>query len=301
MSAEDAAESIRSILDGDSVAVVGGTTWEEEGHTEPLRESDQQVLQSEKIDIDNVVEAVYGVSGEELVNAVGDRNVYLTGGTVANPYARLVNADIDPSEVSSVDFGKLITERRFPFTFDDEGLSGREILSDRFPEDSETVNWYSMPVEEFRKNGRPNYVVDRSYGDDGAEVLNEFERIFVTDADGITELEEVQKEEYLSKRFTPVANGNDWQTDYSILGVHVNPHADGKVVAAQGAHHLGTEGANDLIKYPESDIQGTETVLDSIDAFQEETGAEQYQALVQTYRNPASGEIQNNLIAIGEL
>lgn len=301
MTAEDTAESIRAILDGDSVAVVGGTTWEEGGHVEPLRESDREVLESNVLDIDDVVEAVYGVSGEKLVEAVGDRNVYLTGGTVANPYSRIVNADIDASEANSVDFGTLVTDRRFPFTFDDEGLPGRKTLSDRFPENSETVDQYSMPVEEFRKNGRPNYVVDRSYGDDGADVLKPFESIFVTDKEGVSELEEVQKEEYLSKRFTPLANGNDWQTDFSILGVHSNPYSDGKVLAAQGAHHLGTRGANDLITYPESDIEGTETVLNAIGEFQDETGAEEYQALIQTYRNPATGETQNNLVAIGEL
>ena len=301
MSAEETAESIRALLDGDAVAIVGGATWEEEGHAEPLRETDRKALESSTLNLNEVVEAVYEAPGEELVDAVGNRNVYLSGGTVANPYSRIVNSNIDPSEVNSVDFGTLISERRFPFTFDDDGIPGREILSENFPEDSETVKWYDMPVEEFRKNGRPNYVVDRSYGDDGAEVLNPFENIYVPDNDGVSELEEVQKEEYLSKRFAPVANGNDWQTDFSILGVHKNPHSEGNIVAAQGAHHLGTRGANDVITYPDSDINGTETVLNGIGEFQEETGAEEYQALIQTYRDPATGETHNSLIAVGEL
>ncbi len=303
MSAEDVAEQIQSILDGQSVAVVGGAEWKEEGHTEPLRESDQKALESSTVDVDETVEAVYGVNGDELVDAVGDRNVYLSGGTVANPYARLVmlNDSVDPEGINSVDFGTLITERRFPFTFDDEGVPGREILSEGFPEDSETVDWYSMTVEEFRKNGRPNYVLDRSYGEDGANVANEFQNIFVPDEDGVTELSETQKEEYLSRRFTPVADGNDWQTDYAVLGVHDNPVADGEVVAAQGAHHLATSGVNDLITYPDSDYEGTETALERIGEFQEKTGADEYQAVIQTYRNPATGETQNNLIAVGEL
>lgn len=299
MSAEDVADNIRSLLEEDSVAVIGGTESEEDDGV--LRKSDQEALESDELSIDETVEAVYGVSGEELIESVGDRNVYLSGGTVANPYARIVNSSIDAEEVNSVDFGTLVTERRFPFTFDDEGIPGREILSEDFPEDSETLDWYNMTVEDFRKNGRPNYVVDRSYGDDGANVLNQFERIFVTEQSGITELEDVQKEEYLSKRFTPVANGEDWQTDYAILGVHDNPHGDGNVVAAQGAHHLGTSGANDVITYPDSDFKGTEVVLDALGEFQNETGAEEYQALIQTYRNPATGETQNNLIAVGEL
>lgn len=301
MSAEDVAEDIRSRLEGDSIAVVGGTTWEEEGHTEPLRKTDQRALEAGNIDIDDTFEAVYGVPGEELVDAVGDQNVYVTGGTIANPFARLVNADITPREVNSVDFGTLVSERRFPFTFDDEGVPGREILSEEFPDDSDTVAWYDMTAEEFRENARPNYVVDRSYGDDGAEVLNEFESIWVPEDGEITELEEVQKEEYLSKRFTPVANGNDWQTDYSILGVHENPHGDGNIVAAQGAHHLGTEGANEMITYPEGDIKDTDSALEALGQFQDGTGAENYQALIQTYRNPNTGETRNNLVAVGEL
>lgn len=301
MNAEDVAEDIRSRLDGDSIAVVGGTTWEEEGHKEPLRKTDQRALESESVDIDDTFEATYGVSGEDLVDAVGDQNVYVTGGTIANPFARLVNADIRPEETNSVDFGTLVSQRRFPLTFDDEGVPGREVLSEEFPEDSDTVEWYEMSAEEFRENARPNYVVDRSYGDDGAEVLNEFESIWVPEDGGIAELEEVQKEEYLSKRFTPVANGNDWQTDYSILGVHSNPHGDGDIVAAQGAHHLGTEGANEMINYPEGDIKDTDSALEALGQFHDETGADEYQALVQTYRNPNTGKTRNNLVAVGEL
>ena len=189
MNAKNVAEDIRSRLEGDSIAVVGGATWEEEDLMDPLRDSDSEALQSENIDIDDTVEAVYGVSGEELVEAVGNRNVYVTGGTVANPFARLINGNIGPDEVNSIDFGTLVSDRRFPLTFDDEGIPGREILSENFPSDSETAQWYDMTVEDFRENARPNYVVDRSYGDDGAEVLNEFESIWVPEDGGITELE----------------------------------------------------------------------------------------------------------------
>jgi len=299
MNAENVAEDIRSLLEGESVAVVGGAEPKDGG--EVLRESDQVALESEELTIDETVEASYGVSGEELVEAVGDKNVYITGGTVANPYARIVNSNIDPEESNSVNFGTIVKERRFPFTFDDEGVPGREILSDGFPEDSETVDWYDMNVEEFRKNGRPNYVVDRSHGDDGANVSRPFQSIWVPERGQLTELSDTQATDYLSKRFAPVANGNDWQTDYSILGVHTNPHGEGKVVAAQGAHHLGTKGANDVIQYPDSEIEGTDSVLEAIGQFQDETGSEEYQALIQTSRNPATGETQNILYAIGEL
>ena len=301
MDAERVAEDIRSRLEGDSVAVVGGATWEEEGITDPLREIDREALESENIDIDETVEAVYGVSGEKLVEAVGDKNVYVTGGTVANPFARLVNANIRPEEVNSVDFGTLVSNRRFPFAFDDEGIPGREILSEDFPEDSETRDWYDMTVEEFRKEARPNYVVDRSHEDDGAIVLNEFESIWVPENGEITQLNDTQKEDYLSKRFVPLANGNDWQTDYAVLGVHENPYGEGDIVAAQGAHHLGTTGANEALTYPEGEIEDTEEVLEALGLFQEETDTQEYQALIQTYRNPGKDKVRNNLVAVGEL
>lgn len=301
MDAERVAEDIRSRLEGDSVAVVGGATWEEEGITDPLREIDREALESENIDIDETVEAVYGVSGEKLVEAVGDKNVYVTGGTVANPFARLVNANIRPEEVNSVDFGTLVSNRRFPFAFDDEGIPGREILSEDFPEDSETRDWYDMTVEEFRKEARPNYVVDRSHEEDGAIVLNEFESIWVPENGEITQLNDTQKEDYLSKRFVPLANGNDWQTDYAVLGVHENPYGEGDIVAAQGAHHLGTTGANEVLTYPEGEIEDTEEVLEALGLFQEETDTQEYQALIQTYRNPGKDKVRNNLVAVGEL
>ena len=301
MDAERVAEDIRSRLEGDSVAVVGGATWEEEGITDPLREIDREALESENIDIDETVEAVYGVSGEKLVEAVGDKNVYVTGGTVANPFARLVNANIRPEEVNSVDFGTLVSNRRFPFAFDDEGIPGREILSEDFPEDSETRDWYDMTVEEFRKEARPNYVVDRSHEEDGAIVLNEFESIWVPENGEITQLNDTQKEDYLSKRFVPLANGNDWQTDYAVLGVHENPYGEGDIVAAQGAHHLGTTGANEALTYPEGEIEDTEEVLEALGLFQEETDTQEYQALIQTYRNPGKDKVRNNLVAVGEL
>lgn len=301
MNAENVAEDIRSTLDGKSIAIVGGTTWEERGHEEPLRKSDQEALESETLDIDETFEAVYGVSGEELIEAVGDKNVYITGGTVANPFARLVNSNIEPEEVNTAEFGRIVGERRFPLTFDDEGISGREIISDNFPEDSETAEWYDMTVEEFRKNGRPNYVVDRSHGDDGADVLRPFQSIWVPEDREIVELDGVQESDYLSKRFTPIANGNDWQTDYGILGVHENPHGEGYVVAAQGAHHLGTTGVNNAITYPDGDIENTEEVLEALGEFKEETGAEEYQALIQTFRDPNVDDTYNNLVAVGEL
>lgn len=320
MSAEDVAEQIQSILDGQSVAVVGGAEWKEEGHTEPLRESDQKALESSTVDVDETVKAVYGVNGDELVNAVGDRNVYLSGGTIANPYARILSG-AEPQRVDKISLGELAGERRFPLAFDAETLSSRDFnqtddlqrraekLRDRNNsyEDLSRFNQalvaYVTPAAEFRVNEelRPNYTVDRSHGKDGANVENEFQRLFLADEDGVIELGETQKEEYLSRRFTPVANGNDWQTDYAVLGVHENPVADGEVVAAQGAHHLATSGANDIITYPDSDYEGTETVLERIGEFQDKTGADEYQAVIQTNRNPATGEIQNNLYAVGEL
>lgn len=302
MNAEIAAENLRSYLEGDTIAIVGGAEWKEEGHTEPLRESDKSGPESETIELEEIMEANYGVSGNELIEAVGDRNVYISGGIIANPFARLVNGNIQPEEVNSVDFGTLVSERRYPFTFDDEGIAGREILSENFPEDSESTEWYGMTAEEFRKNARPNYVVDRSYGDDGADVLNEFESIWVPENGNITELEgETQKGEYLSRRFAPMANGNGWQTDYAILGVHENPFGDGNVVSAMGAHNLGTTGANDVITYPDSDIEDTDAVLEALGQFQKETDADEYQALIQIYSNPNTSETRNNLVAVGEL
>lgn len=301
MNAENVAKNIRSALDGKSIAIVGGTTWEEQGHEKPLRLSDQEALDSETLEVDETFEAVYGVNGEELIDAVGDKNVYITGGTVANPFARLVNSNIRPEEVNTAEFGRIVGERRFPLTFDDEGIPGREIISEDFPDDSETADWYEMAVEEFRKNGRPNYVVDRSYRDDGADVSNPFQSIWVPENGEMMELDEVQESDYLSKRFTPLANGNDWQTDYGILGVHENPHGDGYVVAAQGAHHLGTSGVNDVLTYPDSDIENTEELLEVLGEFQEETGADEYQALIQTFRDPNLGDTYNNLVAVGEL
>jgi hypothetical protein len=320
MSAEDVAEDIRSRLNGDSIAVVGGTTWEEEDHTEPLRKTDQRALESESVDIDDTFEAVYGVSGEELVDAVGDRNVYVTGGTIANPFARILGG-AEPQRADEISLGELAGQRRFPFTFDAETVSSREFNQneelqrraeelreendsyEHLSEFEQTLVAYATPAAEFRVNEelRPNYVVDRSYGEDGADVLNEFESIWVPQDGEMVELNDVQEEDYLSKRFTPVANGNDWQTDYSIFAVRDNPYGEGDVVAVQGAHGLGTESASDIITYPDSDIKDTEEVLRALGQFQDETGADEYQAVIQTYRDPNKAETRNNLVAVGEL
>lgn len=320
MNAEDVAEDIRSRLDGDSIAIVGGTTWEDEGRVEPLTKPDQRALDSENVDLDNTFKAVYEVSGNDLVEAVGDRNVYVAGGTIANPFARILGG-AEPQRVDEISLAELAGERRFPFSFDSETLSSRvfnqneelqrraEELreeSDSYEDLSEfdqTLVAYATPASEFRINEelRPNYAVDRSYGEDGAEVQNEFESIWVPEDGEITELGEAQKEEYLSKRLTPIANGNDWQTDYSILGVHENPHGDGDIVAVQGAHGLGTESVSDMITYPEGDVKDTDAALEGLGRFLEQTGADEYQAVVQTYRNPNIGETRNNLKAVGEL
>ncbi len=343
--ADAEAEWITSQLEeeeeNDSVAVVGGANFEEEGKGGPdaLRETDSEPVSGLT---DEVVEARYGADGEDLSEAVGDRNVLIVGGTVANPMARLAYSEVEPGQINEVSWGEIVLNRKYPVTFDGEGISGRKIAGDETrdefhdrvganreaslaageedldertqaiadmesPVDPETQAWYEMTVEEFRKDARPNYVLDRSTPGDRASVTNEYSSVWVPTEEGMTELGEQQRNDLLSKRSVPVGNGDRWQTDYGVLTVDGAPDGEGNMVGIQGAHGLATEELGHLVSYDgngyddEVDRYGTEQVLEELGEFREKTGADEYQAITEVSRNPATGDRTMRLVAVGEL
>lgn len=343
--ADAEAEWIRSQLEegeeNDSVAVVGGANFEEEdkGGPNALRETDFEPVSGLT---DEVVEARYGADGEDLSEAVGDRNVLIVGGTVANPMARLAYSEVEPGQINEVSWGEIVLNRKYPVTFDGEGITGREIAGDETreefhdrvgekleaslaaeedldertqaiaemepPVDPETQRLYEMTVEEFRKDARPNYVLDRSTPGDRASVTNEYSCVLVPTEEGMTELGEQQRNDWLSKRrFVPVGNGDRWQTDYGVLTVDEAPDGEGNMVGIQGAHGLATEELGHLVSYDGNgyddkvDRHGTEQVLEELGEFREKTGADEYQAITEVSRDPATGDRTVRLVAVGEL
>lgn len=49
------------------------------------------------------------------------------------------------------------------------------------------------------------------------------------------------------------------------------------------------------------DRYGTDQVLEELGEFREKTGADEYQAITQVSRNPATGDRTMRLVAVGEL
>lgn len=317
------AEFGRFFQQDDVAAVVGGTTWDGRGDAETaLRPVDRCAIDGQchenrhaavdEIDVD-VYEAVHGTDGAALSEALDGRDVYVSGGTISNPYARLVNTSIAPADIDEVTVGDMVRERRFPATFSLEPLRDRDLLDMPVGGFVDAMAAYDTPAEAYRVDpDRPNWVVDV---DTGTERTPAFEDIFVPSADGergYTALDGAQREGWISQQYVPVASGDNWVNDYGVLGMVPHPTDDAHdVLVSSGAHWLATRGANSMLSYAtdlgETRIDGNRTALSTLYDITENEGVDHYQAVINTMRTPAGDRsasqevLRNNLVAVGVL
>lgn len=242
---------------------------------------------------------VYGTSPEKLVDAVKNKNVFEVGGTIANPLARLINTNVDPSKLNTMSVEDMIDNRNYPLTFALEPIRDQKLLSMPTDELAKFLDVqkdaYGKSAETYRvKPARPNWIIDLE--PDKRKVQKPFEAILIPskkDERGYVELSDEQIEKYLSKQFVPSASGGDWVVDYSIFGMLENPFG-GEVLVNQGAHWLGGFGGNTLVTFaeriPEENIEiyGISETLSDLYRMLRGEGVKRFQSIINTVRMPVS-------------
>lgn len=173
----------------------------------------------------SVYNAVFDSSGESLVQEIAGKNLYESGGYIANKATALTMARFDPKRINEVTVGELVANSTVPATFD---IAPLEIqLGD-----------YDISREAFRKGIGRNWIF---------KVVNPEARYFIPTQNGYIQLEQEKVKRYV-KAWIPAANGSDWPVDFGALARVPHPTYYGyDVIGAWGAHKWGTFAINAAI------------------------------------------------------
>lgn len=267
----------------------------------------------EEISVPNY-KVIYGNPPDELMKKVKGKNVFVSGGTIANPYSRFLYTDVESANLNTLTIRELIENRTYPATFALEPQRESQILETTFEDIIKNLNAYTRPAESYRINpDRPNWIIDLETDSD--RVKHPYEIILVPDTKderGYKELNQVQIERYISKQYVPAANGDNWIVDYGILGKHKNRADTSKdVLANMGSHWLAGFGGNTIITFAENipededgkqiDIYGNPETLSTLYHMLSGEHIDDYQAIICTTRTPAGKGheiISNTLCAL---
>ncbi len=251
----------------------------------------------------------YNTPPDELMKEAKGNHVFVSGGTIANPYSRFLYTNVEPDNLNTITIRELIKNRTYPATFALEPQRESQTLESALEDIIKNLNVYDMSAENYRlKPDRPNWIIDMETDIDKVE--HPYDVILVPDDKderGYKELNQVQIEKYISKQYVPAANGDNWIVDYGILGKHENRTDSSKeVLANMGSHWLAGFGGNTLITFanhiPEDeegkqiDIYGNPETLSTLYRMLNEENIDAYQAIICTTRTPAGNgnEIINN-------
>ena len=242
---------------------------------------------------------IYDTPGNEIAELAIGKNVFLSGGPVANPLSRLIGTDIAPEELNEITIYDMVKNRRYPVTFSVEAI--KSIQPSNPTNQKPVFDPKSIGVEASRTaEGIPNWVLDLE--------LNSDARFYIPSnkEEGYEQINKTQRTKYLSRQFVPTANGAGWSLDYGIIGMHENPLDESKnIFSIQGAHGTSNLGGNAIIMNTE-DISGkvkfsgnTET-LSTIYGILKDKNITNYQAIFATTIMPYGriDNINNTLIGV---
>lgn len=170
--------------------------------------------------------AVFDSPGELLAKEIAGKNLYESGGFIANKASALTMARVPPEKINEVTVGELIAQSTVPVTFD---IAPMEVQ----PGD------YGISREAFRKGIGRNWIF---------KIVNPEARYFLPVAGGgYIQLEQDKVKKYL-KAWIPGANGADWPVDFGALAKVPHPTDYGlDVIGAWGCHRWGTFAVNAAI------------------------------------------------------
>lgn len=174
-----------------------------------------------------VYNAVFGSSGEKLAKEIAGKNLYESGGYIANMASAATMAKIDPVNINEVTVRELILQSTVPATFD---IAPLEIQ----PGD------YEISREAFRKGAGRNWIL---------KVVNPEARYFLPTltGSGYTQLEPEKVKKYL-KAWVPSATGTDWIVDFGALAMVPHPITYWlEAIGTWGCHKWGTFALNAAI------------------------------------------------------
>lgn len=278
----------------DVIGLVGGTI-RKEGDARAISSIDQCAIRGEcnrnrhpelgEIKIP-AFEVVYPVNPEEL-SAHMRADLYISGGTIANPACRLAFHDVGPARLDAVTIKEMLAKPRVPVVFDMEPGINPEL--------------YGKNAEDFRIEGhRPNWI---------ARIVDTSKKFYVPvsekkDARCYAEIGRDKLEKYVTKQLVPIANADDWKVDYGFLGRIQNPVAsDRDILFASGCHWLATLGPNTMLTYtttmPEKSItvQGNTEALELLYNVLHDEKAKYFEAIVATTaRHTKAGQDITNQI-----
>jgi len=171
-----------------------------------------------------VYNAIFDSSGENLAKEIAGKNLYLSGGVIANKATAAIMATMSSSRINEITVGELIERATVPATFD---IAPLEIQ----PGD------YKMSREAFRKGHGRNWIF---------RIVNPGARYFlpIPTGSGYIQLEPEKVRKYL-KAWVPSATGTDWIVDFGALAKVPHPANHGlEAIGAWGCHKWGTFALN---------------------------------------------------------
>lgn len=172
-----------------------------------------------------VYNAVFDSPGESLVQEIAGKNLYESGGYIANKASAITMAKVLPESINEITIGELISNSAVPVTFDIAPLEIR-------PGD------YEISREAFRKGSGRNWIF---------RIVNPEARYFLPATGGYAQLEQDKVRKYL-KAWIPGANGTDWTVDFGALARVPHPTDSGlEAIGAWGCHRWGTFAVNAAI------------------------------------------------------
>lgn len=195
--------------------------------------------------------AVFESPGKELLEMMKGRDVYQSGGYIANKASAFTMANVPAEKINNVTIAELIENARVPVTFD---IAPLEVQ----PGD------YQTSREKFRKGIGRNWIL---------HLVNPDARYFIPTptSDGYRQLEPEKVQKYL-QTWIPAANGADFLVDYGILARVLNPITPKRdVLGIWGCHRWGTFAWNAVImmakempeteNMPTTEIRGIDETL----------------------------------------
>ena len=171
-----------------------------------------------------VYNAVFDSPGEVLAQEIASKNLYLSGGFIANKATALAMSKILPEDINEISIEELIATSTVPATFDIAPLEVQR-------------GDYEVSREAFRKGLGRNWIL---------KVVNPEARYFLPTITGLgyIQLEPEKVKKYL-KAFIPSANGADWPVDFGALAKVPHPaNHELEAVGAWGCHKWGTFALN---------------------------------------------------------